>query len=94
MESDVTVAQTGKAHTRMSNRPIRPILVCMVWRGGERFDRALASIARALAHFDRVVLSITGPEFGEDMGRATAFQEIHPDVEVICTGEEWPTMQP
>ena len=27
------------------------------------------------------------------MARATAFQEIHPDVDVICTGEEWPTMQ-
>ena len=93
MASDVTAAQTGKAHTRMSDRPIRPILVCMVWRGGERFDRALASIAQTLAYFDRVLLSITGPKFGEDMARATAFQEIHPAVEVICTGEEWPTMQ-
>ncbi len=93
MASDGTVAQIGKAQTPMSNRPIRPILVCMVWRGGERFDRALASIAQTLPHFDRVVLSITGSKFGEDMARATAFQEIHPDVEVICTGEEWPTMR-
>jgi len=80
----------------MSNRPIRPIrpiLVCMVWRGGERFERALVSIAETLPLFHRVVLSITGPKFGEDMARATAFQEIHPTVEVICTGEEWPTMQ-
>ena len=77
MASDVTVAQT-EAPTWMSNRPIRPILVCMVWRGGERFERALASIEGTLPHFHRVVLSITGPKFGEDMARATAFQEIHP----------------
>ena len=93
MASDITVAQTGKAHTQMSDRPIRPILVCMVWRGGDRFDRALASIAQTLPFFDRVLLSITGPKSGEDMARATAFQGRHPHVEVICTGEEWPTMQ-
>jgi len=77
----------------MNDRPTRPILVCMVWRGGERFERALGSVSQALPHFDRVVLSITGPRSGEDMARAEAFRELHHSVEVICTEEEWPTMR-
>ena len=77
----------------MSVRPTRPILVCMAWRGGKRFERALGSIARALPYFERVVVSVTGPQSGEDMARAQAFHELHPGVEVICTGEEWPTMR-
>ena len=65
----------------------------MVWRGGDRFARALDSIVRSRQHFQRIVLSITGPQSGEDMARAQAFHELHPEVEVICTGEEWPTMR-
>lgn len=65
----------------------------MVWRGGERFDRCLASIAASLQHFQRVVISVTAPEDSEDMARALAFQHEHPKVEVLCTGRELPTMQ-
>ena len=93
MASDVTIAETGKAHAQMSNRPLRPILACMVWQSGERFDRALASIAQTLPRFDREVLSINGPKFGGVMAHATTFQELHADVGVICTGEEWPMRQ-
>lgn len=73
-------------------RPVQPILVCMVWRGGERFERCLTSIAESIHHFQRVILSITAPETSPDMEKARAFQREHPAVEVICTGEELPTM--
>lgn len=71
----------------------KPILVCMSWRGGARFERCLRSIARSKDHFTRIVLSITSQEDSEDMRNARAFQEQHPEVEVICTGRELPTMQ-
>jgi len=73
--------------------PVQPILVMMSWRGGERLQRCLDSIARTQLHFKRVVLSITGTEDCDDMHRARAFQQMHPNVEVICTGRELPTLQ-
>ncbi|MFM8856997.1 MAG: hypothetical protein ACKOI2_07285 [Actinomycetota bacterium] len=71
----------------------RPILVCMSWRGGVRFERCLTSIARALPHFDRVVLSITSAPDSDDMRVAEAFRRQYPTVEILCTGRELPTMQ-
>lgn len=71
----------------------QPILVCMSWRGGARFERCLRSIARSKHHFKRIVLSITSDENSEDMRNAHAFQKQHPEVEVLCTGRELPTMQ-
>jgi hypothetical protein len=71
----------------------KPTLVVMSWRGGERFARCLASIAPAIAHFSRIVLSITSDSHSADMAKAMAFQIDHPSVEVICTGSELPTMQ-
>jgi len=72
---------------------IRPILVCMVWRGGDRFTRCLASISASQHHFARVVLSVTSDDASDDMRRAVAFQAQHTNVEVICTNEELPTME-
>ena len=72
--------------------PLQPILVVMVWRGGERFDRCLASIARSRHRFSRVLISVTSAADSPDMDRATAFAAEHPGVEVICTGRELPTM--
>lgn len=72
---------------------IKPILVCMVWRGGERFERCLRSIQRARHHFSRVIISVTGPIDGADMIEARAAQEQDASIEVICTGVELPTMQ-
>ncbi len=72
---------------------MQPILVCMVWRGGARFERCLTSIAASTHHFQRVVLSITAPDDSPDMERAREFQREHPTVEVICTQQELPTMQ-
>lgn len=73
--------------------PTRPILVMMSWRGGDRLARCLSSIAPALPHFSRVVLSITADASSDDMAQATEFSRQHPSVEVICTGRELPTMQ-
>ena len=73
--------------------PHQPILVCMVWRGGERFERCLASIRRARHHFSRVIISVTGPIDGSDMELARAAQREDSSLEVICTGRELATMQ-
>ena len=72
---------------------VQPILVCMVWRGGERFARCIESIQRSRKYFSRVILSITGPIDGDDMRRARALQEDDSSIEVICTGVELPTMK-
>lgn len=73
--------------------PLQPILVCMVWRGGQRFERCLESVAKSKHHFQRIALSITSADDSADMKTAQAFQQRHPNVEVICTGKELPTMQ-
>lgn len=73
--------------------PLQPILVCMSWRGGARFERCLASIHLSAHHFKRIVLSVTSDEDSADMLAARAFQVEHPQVEVICTGRELPTME-
>lgn len=73
--------------------PLRPILVCMSWRGGERLARCLASIERSAHHFERIVISVTAAEDSDDMVQARAAQAREPRIEVICTGRELPTMQ-
>jgi hypothetical protein len=78
---------------KVSQNALKPTLVVMSWRGEERFARCLASIAPAIPHFSRIVLSITSAPDSADMARALAFQIDHPKVEVICTGSELPTMQ-
>jgi len=65
----------------------------MVWRGGARFARCLRSIEQASGYFSRVVISVTGDERGSDMELARQAQERNPELEVICTGTELPTMQ-
>lgn len=74
----------------MSNQPI---LVCMSWRGSERFARALLSIEASRQHFSRVVISVTGAIDGPDMVMAREMAERDRSVEVICTGVELPTMK-
>lgn len=72
---------------------VKPILVVMVWRGGERFARCLSSVASSAQYFSRIVLSITSELDSSDVQLANAFKSEHPEVEVICTGVELPTMQ-
>jgi len=71
----------------------KPILVVMVWRGGERFTRCLDSIAEGTQYFSRILLSITSDPASEDVLVAKDFQMKNPNVEVICTGTELPTME-
>lgn len=71
----------------------QPILVCMVWRGGARFARCLESIRSSTDLFSRIVLSVTGPAEGPDMQLARQASDENPDIEVICTEHELPTMQ-
>jgi hypothetical protein len=77
----------------MTQEETQPILVMMSWRGGDRLQRCLNSIAANTDQFKRIVLSITATPDSEDMQIALAFQERHPTVEVLCTNTELPTMQ-
>ena len=71
----------------------KPILVCMVWRGGQRFERCLRSIEKSHEHFARILISITSEPGSSDMRVALDAQRVNPRIEVICTGVEMPTMQ-
>ncbi len=71
----------------------KPILVMMSWRGGARLQRCLNSIAANKNGFSRIVISITATPDSEDMKIAKAFQEQNPNVEVLCTNIELPTME-
>lgn len=71
----------------------QPILVCMSWRGGERFARALRSIEASHHHFARIIISVTGAIDGPDMALAREMAIRNPSFEVICTGVELPTMR-
>ena len=77
----------------MSDATLQPILVCMAWRGGDRFARSLRSIERSRQHFSRVVISITGPHDGPDMHAARQACDRDPTLELLCTNLELPTMQ-
>lgn len=88
-----SLAEDRQAFQAMNATAVQPILVSMVWRGGQRFNRALASIRAGRKYFSRVVLSVTGPVDGDDMRLALEFQKSDPSVEVICTERELPTMQ-
>ena len=71
----------------------KPILVCMVWRGGDRFERCLKSIEESERFFSRVIVSVTGDIDGPDMDLARMAQARCSRLEVLCTGRELPTMQ-
>ncbi len=79
-------------------RPLQPILVVLVYRGGDRFRRALTSIDRSEDYFRRVVVSVTGPRGGQDMRAVEEYQRQRAEVgrpskvELICSGVELRTM--
>ena len=77
----------------MTETLVQPILVMMSWRGGARLLRCLASIAENQKYFKRIVISVTATPDSEDMNIVRAFQSVHPDVEVLCTNTELPTMK-
>jgi len=79
---------------RDSKHPVRPHLVMMSYRGGDRLRRCLDSIAESADLFDRVILSITAPADSPDevLAREDAQSRI-PQAEVITTDRELPTME-
>lgn len=82
-----------------SSDAIKPILVVLVWRGGERFQRALDSIGEAEKFFSRIVISITSELTSDDLTIADDYVKRMNSAteasraEIICTGRELPTMQ-
>jgi len=72
---------------------LRPILVCMSWRGGQRLTRCLESIDRAQEHFDRIVVSVAAAHDSRDARTVKDFQSRIPALEFICPGQELPTME-
>jgi len=67
--------------------------VLPVYRGGEKFQRALDSVRAAEQHFRRVVVSLNGPLDSEDAARVAAYRAASPTrLEVIQTGVELPWM--
>ena len=72
----------------------KPILVMMSYRGGDRLRRCLNAIALSENHFSRIILSVTASLDSDDMRQCETFRkERLPRAEVICTGNELPTMQ-
>jgi hypothetical protein len=73
--------------------------VLLVWRGGERFARALESIRLAEHFFSRIVVSITSRADSADVALAHQYlydsksRGLPSKIEIICTGQELPTMR-
>ena len=76
-------------------KPLQPILVLPVYRGGDRFCRALTSIPPAAHHFSRILISVNGADGSPDDLAAREVAAQLPNAEVITTGEEliWVTHQ-
>jgi len=55
--------------------PLQPILVVLVYRGGERFKRALDSITKSERFFSRIILSVTAHRDSPDMQMAESFRD-------------------
>lgn len=78
--------------------PVQPVLVIMDYRGGDRLRRCLAALDDAEPFFSRVILSITAADDSEDMAIARAYLDGRAaagrpsKVELLCTGEELPTL--
>jgi hypothetical protein len=70
------------------------VLVLPVYRGGEKFQRALESIRATEQYFRRIVISLNGPLDSLDAERAQGFlADGSTKVEVVQTGSELPWMQ-
>ena len=78
--------------------PLQPILVVLVYRGGDRFERALESIDGSEQFFRRIVISVTGAFDSPDMSLVRKYVRRRLDdgrpskIELICSGVELPTM--
>jgi hypothetical protein len=67
-----------------------------VFRGGERFKRALHSLHGASPYFTRIVISLNSPHGSPDMVMAEEFKKSYENpelIELISTNAELPWMQ-
>lgn len=77
---------------------LQPILVVPVYRGGERFERALRSLRPSEQYFRRIVISLNSPQGSPDEDavaryRGQAEADGSPSkIEVVQTGTELPWM--
>ena len=72
---------------------VQPTLVLPVYRGAERFARALGSLPSSEEDFARIIVSINGAHTSDDMAAITEYSRAHSSkVEIICTGQEFPWM--
>ena len=68
---------------------VQPTLVLPVYRGAERFARALGSLPSSEEYFARIIVSINGAHTSDDMAAITEYCRAHSSkVEIICTGQE------
>ena len=64
-----------------------------VYRGGAKFERALASVRRAEPHFRRIVVSLNSAAGSPDESIVAAYRASGPTkLEVVQTGTELPWM--
>ncbi len=71
----------------------RPVLLIPVYRGGERFERCLRSLACARDYFSTVVLSMNSEHGSVDFTRASEFQQnANLPVVVLSTRTELTSM--
>jgi len=74
-------------------RPIQPVLVLPVYRGGLKFRRALQSLRPAEPFFRRIILSLNSPVDSPDLTIANEYLAEAPSkAEVIHTLDELPWM--
>jgi hypothetical protein len=72
----------------------QPILVLPVYRGGERFRRALRSLRDAEPYFSRIVISLNSPQGSPDEDAIRDYREGgDTKIEVIQSGTELPWME-
>lgn len=73
--------------------PLQPILVMPVYRGGERFERALTSVRKSEQYFRRIVISLNSQKGSPDEGAIERYRQLGATkIEVIQAGTELPWM--
>lgn len=77
----------------MVTTPIQPILVLPVYRGGDRFARALRSLRDSEQYFRRIVISLNSPSGSPDEDTIAEYRAQGPTkIEMIQSGTELPWM--
>jgi len=77
----------------MVETPIQPILVLPVYRGGDRFKRALRSLRDSEQYFSRIVISLNSPSGSPDEDTVAEYKSQGPTkIEIIQSGTELPWM--